>query len=1119
MGLRIIYGKPGSGKSQFCFSEIAKLIDKKESIFIITPEQFSFTAERKLMEAVNKNAVINAEVITLTRMAYRVLNDIGGEIKQSLSKCGKAMLVYSILNKYKKELEFLGKSDENIDLVIRTITEFKKHGITINNLKDEVEKTQDAYLKTKLSDMILLYENFENKIVDNYIDDTDLLTMLAKNLDEVEFIKNSIIYIDEFAGFTHQEYEIIKGLIKHAKQVNITICVDNLNPAINPDTDIYYSNKITLYKLIDLVNENNFKLEEPVFLKDQYRFKTKELKHLANNIYEIQSTKYEENVENIQLFLAKNPYSEIENIAKEIKKLVRDKKIRYKDISIITKNIDTYASLVRAIFKQYEIPVFIDEKRDLNQNIIIQYVLSILEILVKNFSSESVFSYIKLGFCEIDEDEIFKLENYCNKWGIKQNKWKKDFNIEAEDKSKKQEVERLNELRKQIIMPLIELKESIKKEKTAINITKSLYEFIQNQKIEKKVISRISKLEEEKNIDLANEYKSSYQVLIEILDEIVLIFNEEKISLDNYSKILKIGLKNSGLGKIPGTQDQVTFGDVNRSRSHKVQNIFIIGLNDGSFPSINKDEGFFNDLDREELKQDGIELAKGTLEQLYEDNFNIYKAFTTAENQLYLSYVSTDSESKSLRPSMLINKIKKMFPKLIEKSDVINKEYDLFNKEVTYEELIENIDKIRSGESIDKIWYEIYNYYKSQNEWKEKLFEDLEGLRYSNLPNQIKKANIDKLYGNKLNTSVSQLERYRSCPFSYYLQYGLKLKEKEELKIQSFNTGSFMHETIDEFFEYVREEQILLTQIEEEQIKEIVSQIIDKNLNLSKNYIFTATAKYKVLVKRLKRIVSKALKYIIETLIYSDFDIEGTEIEFNKKGKYPPIVLELDNGKKVEITGKIDRIDTADSDDGKYLRIIDYKSSSKNIDLNEVYAGLQIQLLTYTDAICKAEDIMPAGVFYFSLLEQMIKADKKVSDEEIENMIRKNFRMKGLILADVKIIKMNDNKLKTGSSKMVPAAITQSGTVNEKWTNGVNKEQFKILQDYIDKTIKDISKEILSGKIDLKPYNKKGKTPCEYCSYKSICGFNTKQNGNQYNYIDKKSKDDLIKMMKQEMDN
>lgn len=206
-------------------------------------------------------------------------------------------------------------------------------------------------------------------------------------------------------------------------------------------------------------------------------------------------------------------------------------------------------------------------------------------------------------------------------------------------------------------------------------------------------------------------------------------------------------------------------------------------------------------------------------------------------------------------------------------------------------------------------------------------------------------------------------------------------------------------------------------------------------------------------------------------------------------------------------------------EDGKYLRIIDYKSSSKNIDLNEVYAGLQIQLLTYSDAICKEEDILPAGIFYFSLLEQMIKADKKITDEEIEELIRKNFRMKGLILADVKIIQMNDNTLTSGSSKLVPAAITASGTVNEKWTNGVNKEEFKVLQDYIDFIIKQIAKEILSGKIDLKPYNKNGKTPCEYCEYKSICGFNTKQSNNSYHYIDKKSKDDIIKKMKEGLRN
>lgn len=1119
MGVRIIYGKPGSGKSEICFSEIAKLIEKKKKVYMITPEQFSFTAEKKLMEAEKSKAVINAEVITLSRMAYRVLNEVGGVTKTQLSKCGKSMLIYSILNQYKNDFKFLGKSDENIDLSMTAITEFKKHGVTIADLQQEKERIEDNYLKAKISDMLLVYQKFEEHISGKYIEDTDLLTILAKNIDNTDIIKDSIIYLDEFAGFTKQEYETLKKFIEQAEQVNITVCTDNLEFNTNPDMDVFFSNKKTLSKIIELVKSHKFKLEEPVNLEEVHRFKTEELRHLSENISNVQSTRYEKNVENIHLFLAKNAYSEIENVAQKIAKLIRNKNLRYRDIAIIAKNIEDYSSLVRAIFNKYEIPVFIDEKRDLNQNIIVQYILSILEIIVKNFSTESIFNYLKIGFCDIDEDEIFKLENYCTKWGIKQNKWKKDFKYEIDKESKKQEIERLNELRKQIIQPLLELKENIDREKTAENITKCLYEFIQKQDLENKINNKIKMLEEMGLIDLANEYISSYKIILDIFDEIVLVFNKDIITIDKYSKILKVGLKNSGLGKIPGTQDQVIFGDVDRSRSHKVEAVFVIGLNDGVFPSVNNKEGFFNDADRESLKKDGIELANGTIENLYEDNFNIYKAFTTAEKYLYLSYVSSDKEGKSLRPSILIHKIKKMYPKLNEQSDIINKKYELINNEITYEELLENIAKLKKKEKIEDIWYQIYNYYRDMQEWEEKLKNDLKGLQYTNVPSDIKKENIEKLYGNVLNTSVSRLEKYRSCPFSYYLQYGLKVKEKDELKIHTFDTGSFMHETIDEFFEKVKEENIKLPDLEEEEIFEIVSEIIDSNLKLSKNLIFTATAKYKVLVKRLKRIVSKALKYIIQTLIYSDFNIEGTEIEFSKKGKYKPIILELEDGKRIEITGKIDRLDTAKSEEGKYLRIIDYKSSAKNIDLNEVYAGLQIQLLTYTDAICKEEDIAPAGIFYFSLLEQMIKADKKIESEEIEEMIKKNFRMKGLILADVKVIKMNDNTLVSGSSKMVPAAITASGTVNEKWTNGVDKEEFKVLQDYIAITIKQIAKEILSGKIDLRPYNKKGKTPCEYCEYKTICGFNPRQNNNKYNYIDKKTKDDIILKMKKEIEN
>ena len=1113
MSLRIIYGRAGTGKSEYCYREIAEKIKADNQILIITPEQFSFTAEKKLMEAIDANAVFNAEVVTLSRMAYRVINEIGGRTETNLSKCGKAMLIYSILNNNKKELKLIGKNDENVDMLDTAITEFKKHGISIEQLKQEIDKQEDIYLKNKLTDLSLVYEEFENQLSGKYIDETDLLTILAENIENTDMFNNQYIYIDEFAGFTKQEYQIIEKLILVANQVTVTICIDELNIPKNPNTDIFYSNENTVNKLFEIAQNCGTKVEE-IKLENKYRFKSNELKHLEENLYENRPHKYTNSVENIKLFLAKNQYSEIEEVAKNILKLVRDNGYRYKDISIITKNISNYSSLARAIFDKYDIPIFIDENRDLNQNIIIRYILSVLEIFTKNWSYESVFNYIKTGFSNIEEDEIFKLEKYCLKWGIKQNKWKKEFTYGKYEEKDKTEIERLERIRKDIVNPLMKLKSDIDNDKTAEGISKSIYKFLVEENIAEKINKKIEELEKVGQVDLVKEYQSSLQTILDILDEIVLVFSDDKMTIDKYAQILKVGFKNSNLTKIPGTQDQVIMGDVDRSRSHKVKAIFIIGLNDGEFPSVHKDEGFLNDLDRETLKQDGIELAKGTIENLYEDNFNIYKAFSTAEEKLYLLYSSSDVQGKALRPSMLINKIKKIYPMLQEESDVIETKAEVLNKKTTYDELIIQLSKLKEQDEIDKVWYYVYDYYKKDTEWNTKLEQNLKGLNYTNIPEKIEQTNIDKLYGNTLVTSISKLERYRSCPFSYYLQYGLKIKPEEELKIQTLNTGTFIHEIIDEFFEAVREAEIKLAEITDEQLAEIINKIIDEKLKQSQNYIFTSTAKYRALVVRLKKIIQKALKYIIGTLVQSRFEVLGTEVEFGEKGKYKPIRLTLEDGKRIEIIGKIDRIDTAQSEDGRYLRIIDYKSSAKNIDLNEVYAGLQIQLLTYLDAACKEEDLMPAGVLYFSMLEQMIKADKRMEQEEIEEKIRANFKMKGLILADVNVVKLHDKKLEKGSSALVPAYIDKEGNLSEKKTSGVTAEQFEELQKYMYIVIKQISREILGGNIDLKPYYKDKKTPCKYCDYKSVCGFNMGGCENNYNYIDKKSKEEILAKIK-----
>ena len=1067
--MKIIYGRSGSGKSEYIYNKIKKEKNNKIKTYIITPEQFSFTAEKKLLDTLEEGATTNVEVLSFERMAYRVIKETVGENTKNLIKSSKAIIISSLLEEYQKNFNFLSKNMENVDMILTQITEFKKHNITVEMLEKQIKETKDTYLKLKLTDMYLIYSKYQEKIQEEYIDENDLLLYLAENIEKSHLFDNSIFYIDEFAGFTKQEYTVLESILKIAKDVYITVCTDDLRVIKSPEVDIFYDNKQTIQSLKQIGE-----IDEEIFLDKQYRFKNDELKHLEKNIFAIPYTIYEKNVENISLTMAKNQYEEIENVARKIYNLVRDNNYRYRDIGIITKNLEEYSSLCKAIFSEYDIPVFIDEEKDITQDIFIKYVLSILDIFAKNWSYEAVFNYLKTGIVKINK--IYELENYCLKWNIKGKKWyEKTWDFD-EDKS-------FIEIQKNIITPLLELKNNLNGVKTAEKISKELYNFILKNTNEDEIESE------------------SYNAVIDVLDEIADIFKDEKMNFETYIKLLKTGISYKEIGQIPQTQDKVTVGDVNRSKTHKIKAIFIIGVNDGTFPSVPSSEGFFNDKDREFLKNEGLELAKGTLEKMYEENFNIYKAFSTAEEKVYISYPAADIEDKPLRRSTMISKLKKIFPKL--KEEVYNfSTNEIYNKNVTFSNLLANINNIQGK------WHEIYSWYKNNPKWLNKLNNALDGLDYTNVPEKINKENVKRLYGDTLHTTVSRLESYRSCSFAYYLKYGLKLSDKEKMDIKPIDTGSFMHEVIDRFFKKVDN----IKTISEEEMKKALDEIIEDELSLPKNYIFTATAKFRTLVIRLKKVIYLSMKYIIQSLKYSEFDVLQTELEFGNNS-YPPIEMTLDNGKKISITGKIDRIDIAKTPNGKYIRIIDYKSSSKDIELNKVIAGLQLQLLTYVDAIVQKENVEPAGALYFTLLEpKLAGASKSMTKEEIEEIIKKNYKMNGLVLADVNVIKMMDTTLESGKSDIIPVSLNDSGEINYKNSKTVTREEFENLQKYTIKIIKQISKEIFDGEINLKPYymvNGK-KTPCSYCEYKSICQFNPRMKGNNYFYVGNKPRQEIL---------
>lgn len=910
MSLQLIYGRAGTGKSTVILEQVKNNLHSEVKQYIIIPEQFSYSEEKKLMAELQENSIINAEVITFKRMAERVQTEVAGRTKSLLSKSGKAMIMYSILDKQKDKLQYIKNSSNNIDLGIQTIKDFKKNVIKYQDIEGLIESVDKPLLKAKLQDVNIIYSEYEKCIQEKFLDEEDKISKLATSLESSTMFDNSDIYIDEFSGFTKQEYQVIAKLLKKARKVRLAICLDELNE--KNKTDIFYFNKSAVEELIDIATECGVEVEKPIYLNKQYKLKNPEIKHLEQNLYAPTYAKYAGEVKNIKTILTLNPYEEIEYVAKNIIKLVRDEGYKYSDIAIIARNIDEVQSKVKAILGNNGIPVFIDNKEDLARSQFIKYILALLEILAKNWSQEAVISYIKSGFLKIDEDDIYKLENYVIKWGIQGSKWyKEDWKYEEEN---------FNELREKIVLPILDLKAKLEGQKTATNISKAIYSFLDKNDIYTQIEEKIKKYEESGNILLSKNCKASLENLIEVLDEIIYIFEDQKMSFEKYREILKIGLSYKELGNIPEVIDQVILGDIERSRSHEIKIAFILGVNDGNFPRINKIEGFLNDDDRETLKSLGKEIAKGSLELTYEDQFNIYKALTTAKEKLYLMYTSTDKDGATLRQSILITKIKRIFPNLKEESTILNSEPEITSKQATFQELLFELQKLKNGEQIDDIWYEVYNWYKTDPKWSNILEKAMIELKYLKTPEKISKESIEKLYGKTLKTSISKLETYRRCPFQYHLKYGLKLQEKEEFKVRAIDTGSFMHEVIEEFFRRAED----VKKITEEEISKLVDEIILDKLSLRKNYLFTSNKKFIALTNRLKRIINKSLGYIVYQIQNSDFTVLANEVEFSKT---------INN---VEITGKIDRVDI--SNDGDFLRVIDYKSSSKNINLNDVFS-------------------------------------------------------------------------------------------------------------------------------------------------------------------------------------
>lgn len=1134
MSLQLILGSSGSGKSYTLYQEVVEKSMKHENgnYLIIVPEQFTMQTQKDLVGMHPAHGIMNIDVLSFLRLAYRVFDELGGNDRIILEDTGKSMVLRKIVEQKKEQLNIFQsnvKKSGFIGELKSILSEIYQYSVKPDELEKMMEKTSHKPMLTnKLQDLQIIYNGFEDFMKDKYITAEEVLDVLAEYVSRSELIRNSTICLDGFTGFTPSQYKLITMLLKYAKKVIVTVTIDprENGEELDEEFKLFHLSKKTIIKLKEIGKQEGIQIDKDIYVGDSmspYRFKdSKSLRFLEHNLFRYPSDTYNEEQDDIHIHMGRDPQGEVEFVIRQIQRLIREENYRYKDIAIVTGDIETYGRIIDKEFKMAGIAGFIDYKREILGNPFVEFIRATLEIVEKDYSYESMFRYLRCGMVDILEEDVDYIENYVIALGVRGSKrWSEEWKGVYPTKTPL-DLGRINRIRSQINEELKEVKGVLsKKESTVLQYSTGLYEFIVRQKIADKLERYIEDFQQKGEILLAKEFGQVYPVVMELLDKCVELLGDEVVTLKEYEEILISGLEEAKVGLIPPGIDQVVVGDIERTRLKDIKALFFVGVNDGIIPKSNHGGGIISDMERQLLLDHHMELAPTRKQRAYTEKFYLYLNLTKPQNKLYLSFSKVNSEGKTLRPSYLVHKIMKMYGKLtIQDEDKNTKDlsYILGIKDgITY--LSEGLRNYTKEEVTDE-WRELYSWYCRQKEKQRELKVLIDGAFYSNEELGLTKAVAHALYGNEMSNNVTRLERYAACAYAHFMDYGLELMERQEYKIAVLDLGNIFHNALDLFSEKLRQSQYNWHTVTEETRDAFISQSVEEATLEYGNTILKSSKRNEYIIHRVERIMKRTVWALCEHIRKGVFEPDSFELQFSYMDNLESVNILLSDDEWMNLRGRIDRLDTYEDEEHVYVKVIDYKSGDKSLDMLSFYYGLQLQLVVYLGAameITKKKHpdkiVIPAGIFYYHIDDPII--DKKIGGN-IEESILNQLKMDGLVNDDMTVAGLMDSTLVNeegeakGSTKsmVIPVEINKDGFPTKR-SSLASMDQFNTMNQYVRKKIAGLGKEIIDGVTKINPYKLKQKTACDYCKYKGICGFDTKLPGNSYRNLKLFDKDEL----------
>lgn len=1120
MSLQFIFGNSGSGKSTCLYKNIVEESIKHpdKNYLVLVPEQFTMQTQKDLCLMHPRGGIMNIDVLSFGRLAHRVFEEVGKDQRPVLDDEGKNLVLRKIAGDFEDELTVLKgnlKKQGYISEVKSVISEFTQYGVDIALLDDFMENVdQNSYLFYKLRDIRRVYAGFEDYLKERYITKEEMLDVLSGAVPDSQILRGSVVAMDGFTGFTPVQDRLIGELLKVCEKVMITVEMDKReDPFVyRHPWQLFALSKQMVTSLTQIARKTGTQIDDPVYLYAQppKRFENNpQMAFLESELFRYSGRQYGDAVsphkadapqeDTVSLHEARNPRAEAMYVAQSIRRLVRERGWHYRDIAVITPDMETYADALEKACDTFGIPVFMDHKKSILLNAFVEYLRSLLSMAEQNFTYESVFRYLRTGLCGFTDDETDRLENYCLALGIRgYKKWQQAW-VRRTAETGAEELSGLNHLRVRFVEQIQDLVFVLKQRtKTVRDVTLAVYEFIAGRKMQEKLVEMEQRFQAAGELALAKEYAQVYRIVMELFDKFVELLGDERISLKEYCDLLDAGLEEAKVGVIPPSLDQVVIGDVERTRIKNIRALFFVGANDTLLPGKAGARGLLSERDREKFLKEDIALSPGPKEEAYIQKFYLYMNLTKPSEHLFLSWSKVSGDGKRLRPAYLISDIRKLFPGI---RTVDEEKRAMTDAEFTRKTgVLKAAGGLRDrGTGLDGEWKELYTWLRRD----EKSRADVERmLRAGFLKREyprIDRQTAKELYPDPNRVSVTRLEQFASCAYAHFLSYGLRLSEREEYGFEAADLGNIAHQSLERFAKKADEEQTSWVELSEEKRDELIKESVEESVIDYGNTVLFSSARNEYMIGRIERLIRRSVWALTKQLEKGDFVPSGYEMKFG--------------------SGKIDRIDICQDEDCVYVKVTDYKTGMKSFDITALYHGLQMQLPVYLNAAIEVEqrkfpdkEIIPAGIFYYRIQDPVV--DRRDSDEDVEKSILKELRLDGLINGEEAVIGHLEREL-SGTSLLIPAGRNRDGSLSRS-SRALPGDLFQSVLSYTKEKERRMKAEMYDGEAEAAPYELDGSAGCDYCPYGDICGFDVRLDGCGYRRLEKYSMEAAAVKMREE---